>query len=90
MRRATPSIWPAATPRTPTPGALSRRVTTLRHGQPNGVVLETGGFFHMRPHGMTQVGLGIGAKVSAVGGLLMTVLGTRLLEARQVNRVELA
>ena len=60
-----------------------------RHGQPNGVVLETGEFIHMRPHGMAQVGLGVGAKVSAVGALRMTVLGTRLLEARQVNRIEL-
>ena len=60
-----------------------------RHGQPNGVVLETGEFIHMRPHGMAQVGLGIGARVTAVGELRMTVLGTRMLEARTVNRVEL-
>lgn len=49
-----------------------------RHGQPNGAVLETGEFFHMRPHGMTQIGLGVGAKVSAVGEVRMTVLGTRM------------
>jgi hypothetical protein len=61
-----------------------------RHGQPNGVVLETGEFIHMRPNGMAQVGLGVGARVSAVGGLRMTVLGTKLLEAREVNRIELA
>lgn len=60
-----------------------------RHGQPNGVVLDSGDFIHMRPHGMAQVGLGIGAKVSAVGALRTTVLGTRLLEARQVNRIAL-
>jgi len=61
-----------------------------RHGQPNGVVLETGEFIHMRPHGMAQVGLGVGAKVSAVGEVCMTVLGTRMLEARSVNRMDLA
>jgi hypothetical protein len=60
-----------------------------RHGQPNGVVLETGEFIHMRPHGIAQVGLGVGAKVTAIGELRMTVLGTRMLEARVVNRVEL-
>ena len=60
-----------------------------RHGQPNGVVLETGEFIHMRPHGMAQIGLGVGAKITAVGELRMTVLGTRMLEARAVNRVEL-
>ena len=53
-----------------------------RHGHPNGVVLETGEFIHMRPHGMAQVGLGVGAKVTAFGELRSTVLGTRMLEAR--------
>jgi hypothetical protein len=60
-----------------------------RHGQPNGVVLETGEFIHMRPHGMAQVGLGVGAKVKAVGEVRLTVLGTRLLEAREINRTTL-
>ena len=53
------------------------------------MVLETGEFIHMRPHGMAQVGLGVGTKVSAVGDVRMTVPGTRLLEAREVNRIEL-
>ena len=60
-----------------------------RHGQPNGVVLETGEFIHMRPHGMALAGLGVGARVSAVGAVRMTVLGTRMLEAHQVNRIGL-
>jgi len=60
-----------------------------RHGQPNGVVLETGEFIHMRPHGMALAGLGVGARVSAVGAVRMTVLGTRMLEAHQVNRIDL-
>jgi len=61
-----------------------------RHGEPNGVILETGEFIHLRPHGMVAAGLDIGSKVNAVGELRMTVLGTRMLEARRVNRVELA
>jgi len=61
-----------------------------RHGQPNGVMLETGEFIHLRPRGMEQTGLEVGSRVNAVGELRMTLLGTRLLEARQVNRVELA
>lgn len=60
-----------------------------RHGQPNGVVLVSGEFIHMRPHGMAAVGLGVGAKVRAVGDERMTVLGTRMLEARQVNGIDL-
>ena len=60
-----------------------------RHGQPNGVVLDTGEFIHMRPHGMAAVGLGLGAKVRAVGEVRMTLLGSRMLEARQVNGIDL-
>jgi hypothetical protein len=61
-----------------------------RHGQPNGVILESGEFIHLRPHGMVQVGLDVGSRVSAIGAVRMTVLGTRLLEAHQVNRMPLA
>ena len=61
-----------------------------RHGQPNGVLLESGEFIHLRPRGMEQTGLDVGAKVNAVGEVRMTVLGTRLLEARQVNRIDLS
>ena len=60
-----------------------------KHGQPNGVILETGEFIHLKPHGMTQAKLKVGSKVNAVGEVKMTVLGTRLLEARQINRIEL-
>ena len=60
-----------------------------RHGEPNGVILETGEFIHLRPSGMTLAGLDIGSKVNAVGELRMTVLGTRMLEAHRVNRIDL-
>ena len=58
-----------------------------KHGEPNGVVLETGEFIHLRPHGMALLGLGVGADVRAVGTLRMTALGTSMLEASQVNRI---
>jgi len=57
-----------------------------RHGEPNGVILESGEFLHLRPHGMERAGLQVGAKVVAEGERRMTVLGTTLLEARRVNR----
>ena len=60
-----------------------------RHGEPNGVVLETGEFIHMRPHGVAAVAVDIGSKLSAIGKLRMTVLGTRMLEAQRVNRIDL-
>jgi len=61
------------------------RIHYARHGQPNGVVLETGEFVHLRPHGMAAIGLGVGAKLSAKGELRTTALGTRMLEAHQAN-----
>jgi hypothetical protein len=61
------------------------RVHYAKHGEPNGVVLESGEFIHLRPHGMAAVGIGVGAKVSAKGELRMTILGTRMLEARHAN-----
>jgi hypothetical protein len=60
-----------------------------RHGEPNGVMLDSGEFIHLRPHGVALAGLDIGAKVNAVGELRMTVLGTRLLEAHRINRIAL-
>ena len=60
------------------------------HGEPNGMILESGESIHLRPHGMTAAGLDIGSKVTAVGDLRMTALGTRMLEAHRVNRIDLA
>jgi len=73
--------------------AIRGVVATLhyaRHGQPNGVVLETGEFIHLRPHGMAHCELTVGSAVHAVGEVRMTVLGNRLLEAHRVNGAELA
>jgi hypothetical protein len=61
-----------------------------RHGEPNGVVLDSGDVVHLRPHGMKKSGLKIGANVVANGERRMTVLGTTLLEAREINRVKIA
>jgi hypothetical protein len=58
-----------------------------RHGQPNGVILESGEFIHLRPEGMVRTGLEIGSEVRAVGELRMTQLGTPLLQARRVNHI---
>jgi hypothetical protein len=60
-----------------------------KHGEPNGVVLESGEFIHTRPPGMKKLKLELGAKVTAKGELRMTILGTPLMEAHQINRVTL-
>jgi hypothetical protein len=72
---------------------LKGLVATLhyaRHGEPNGVVLESGDFVHLRPHGMEKSGLEVGAQIVAKGKRRMTVLGTTLLEAREINHVKIA
>ena len=58
-----------------------------KHGEPNGIILESGEFIHTRPDGMKKLKLKLGSKVIAHGELRMTVLGTPLIEAREVNRV---
>ena len=60
-----------------------------KHGEPNGVILESGEFVHTRPHGMKKLKLDVGSKVTAHGEVRMTVLGTALIEANEVNRVTL-
>jgi hypothetical protein len=61
------------------------RIHFAKHGEPNGVVLESGEFIHLRPHGMSAIGAEVGSEVSAHGELRMTVLGTRMLEAAHAN-----
>jgi len=60
-----------------------------RHGEPNGVILESGEFIHIRPAGMKKLKLKIGSKVVVHGESRKTVLGTVLIEAHEVNRVTL-
>ena len=60
-----------------------------KHGEPNGVVLESGEFIHTRPHGMKKLKLRVGSKVVVRGERRMTVLGTSLIEAHRVNRVSI-
>lgn len=60
-----------------------------RHGQPNGVMLETGDFVHLGPDAMVKSGIKVGSKVHAIGRLSQTVLNTKVLEAKQVYGVEM-
>jgi hypothetical protein len=60
-----------------------------KHGEPNGVILESGEFIHTRPQRMKKLNLRVGSKVVAHGEARTTVLGTSLIEAHEVNRVTL-
>jgi hypothetical protein len=74
---------------TPAISGLVASIHYAKHGEPNGVVLESGEFIHTRAPGMKKLKLELGARVTAKGELRMTVLGTPLMEAHQVNRVTL-
>ncbi|AWM40265.1 hypothetical protein GobsT_12750 [Gemmata obscuriglobus] len=66
------------------------RLNYARHGEPNGVVLDTGDFVHLKPHGMRQVALAVGTRVAAEGTARPTVTGHRVIEATVVNGTKLA
>jgi hypothetical protein len=70
----------------PTKGVVAS-IHYAKHGEPNGVILESGEFIHTRPHGMKKLKLDLGSKVVAHGEVRTTVLGTALIEAHEVNRV---
>lgn len=62
------------------------RFNYAKHGEPNGVVLDTGDFVHTRPHGMRALGLQIGDAVEAEGRTRPLATGTgRVVEATSVN-----
>jgi hypothetical protein len=72
----------------PIEGVVSH-IHYAKHGEPNGVILESGEFIHTRPPGMKKLNLHVGSKVSAHGEARTTVLGTSSIEADEVNRVTL-
>jgi hypothetical protein len=60
-----------------------------RHGEANGVILESGDVVHLRPHGMKAVKPAIGSRLSARGVLRKTALGGRIVEAKSANGWEI-
>ncbi|MBP3956191.1 hypothetical protein J8F10_12945 [Gemmata sp. G18] len=74
--------------RRPATAGVVIRLNYARHGEPNGVVLDTGDFVHLKPHGMRLVPLALGARVVAEGASRPTVTGHRVIEASVVNGVE--
>jgi hypothetical protein len=43
------------------------RLNYARHGEPNGAVLDTGDFVHLRPHGAAAANISVGSKLRAEG-----------------------
>jgi hypothetical protein len=61
------------------------RLNYTRHGEPNGVVLDTGDFVHLKPHGMRAAGLAVGDRVTAAGTVRPLATGGRAVDADEVN-----
>jgi len=77
-----------ALPAAPTGPVKGRvvRVNHAKHGAPNGVVLDSGDFIHLRPEGFAQAGLKVGDEVKAEGPSRPLAGGKgRVVEAETVN-----
>jgi hypothetical protein len=61
------------------------RFNYAKHGEPNGVVLDSGDFVHLKPHGMSASALEIGDPVEAEGAARAMVVGHRVIEATRIN-----
>jgi len=64
-----------------------KRVNYTRHGEANGVVLESGDFIHLTPDGMKHAGLKVADQVTATGTASLMPLGEQVIEATTVNGV---
>lgn len=62
-----------------------KRINFARHGAPNGVILESGEFIHMKPEGMKRIELKQGDQVTVEGTAALMPLGQRVIEAKTVN-----
>jgi hypothetical protein len=79
-------------PAEPTPGAhapysgIVVRLNFARHGEANGVVLDSGHFIHTKPDGMAKLKLEVGDRVEADGNARPLINGTgQVVEAAVVN-----
>lgn len=71
-------------------GTFSGKVIRLnfaKHGVPNGVILDSGDFIHLRPRGFEQAALMIGDDVKAAGKARKMARGGFVVEAAEVNGI---
>lgn len=66
-----------------------KAINYARHGEPNGAILESGEFLHLRPEGAKTVKLAIWQKLSFEGEVRTSPSGHAVIEARTVNGVAL-
>lgn len=70
-------------------GSMVGRIAALnyaRHGEANGVILESGGFIHLHPDGASALSVQVGQRISAQGEIIVLPDGTEVMEhPRLVN-----
>lgn len=88
------SVDGAALPPAGGPQQVKGRVAHIhyaRHGEPNGVLLDSGDFVHTRPGGFTQLQLKAGDEIIATGtARSLQGRGGRVIDAYNVNGQDLA
>ena len=68
-----------------------KRINFAKHGEPNGAVLDSGHFIHLKPSGARLIDLEVGQKLSVQGRSRHRVHGSaQVIEAERVNGIDLA
>ncbi len=73
-------------------GAFTGKIERLNyalHGEVNGAILDSGDFLHVKPHGAAALGLTVGMKVKGTGGRKPMIDGHQVIEADNVNGIEI-
>lgn len=65
------------------------RLNYALHGEVNGAILNTGDFLHVKPHGAAALALTVGMKIEATGSSKPMIDGHRVIEADEVNGIEM-
>jgi hypothetical protein len=73
---------------TATVQGVVKRLNYSRHGEANGVVLQSGDFVHLKPEAMKRVALKVGDQVTAEGKSALMPLGQQVIEAKTVNGID--
>jgi hypothetical protein len=68
---------------------IVKQINYARHGEPNGAILETGEFVHMKPDGARAVDLKVGQKLTVEGEVRTSPAGHTVIEATLVNGIEI-
>jgi hypothetical protein len=67
-----------------------KRINYSRHGEANGVILDSGDFVHVKPEAMKRADLKVGDEVTAEGTAGMMPLGQHVVEAKSINGIAVA